>query len=236
MKRMDIKAHVALAKSRANFQQPSHLNYSGGFAPMRRNFVAQPAFQNATGAAAMSSPGGAVKRSMPYIINITNGSTAAQSNVDVLGANQYLFNTGLQANGDLVIGSITISSGVPNISYRDLLATSQTNPFTVGQTYISSQATPAQVQEVFTVTTKDPNGSLLQVPISPAIDPYQQQSGILVDDTPYRIDGNTKLTISQVLGSAVVQVRFFPADNINPGRALAGQPVGQSFADPGLIR
>ena len=54
--------------------------------------------------------GGNVQTSQPYIVNVTSTSGSAVSNFEILGSYQYINNAGFTAGGDLVIGSITISS------------------------------------------------------------------------------------------------------------------------------
>lgn len=205
-----------------------HLN----FVDSKRGFVAQPGL-NATGAGAGSTA--SVKKSMPYAVTVTSVSASAVSDFDVLGSYEYINNAGFTAGGDLVIGSITISSAIPGVTYRELLYQAQNNPFTVGQTYLSC-ATAGQVTTVFTVKTKDANGTQVNIPIVPVIDPYQQQSTTLVVDQEYRIDGYTKLTFSTILANAALTIRWYPSDNINPARALSGSPTGRAFGDPNIIR
>lgn len=192
-------------------------------------FASQPGF-NATGG------GGDVKKSQPYAITVSSASGAAHADFDVLGAYQYINNSGFTAAGSLVVGSVTISSAIPNVSYRELLYQTMNNPFTVGMTYLSCSSPVAQVDEIFTITTKDANGTLLSIPIVPSTDPYQNISGINVVNQEFRIDGYTKLTFARILAGAVLIVRLFPADNINPARALSGASTTKSYGNPGVIR
>jgi hypothetical protein len=175
--------------------------------------------------------GGSVQTSQPYIVNITSTSGSAVSNFEVLGSYQYINNAGFNTGGDLVIGSITISSGIPDINYREMLYQFMNNPYSVGLTYIQS-ATANQVLETLSVNTKDANGNLAQKTLVPTIDPYQQQTTIIAMKYAYRIDGFTKIIIRQVLANATVKLYFYPADNINLARALGGQPVSRQFGTP----
>jgi hypothetical protein len=177
------------------------------------------------------SMGGSVQTSQPYIVNITSTSGSAVSNFEVLGSYQYINNAGFTTGGDLVIGSITISSGIPDINYREMLYQFMNNPYSVGLTYIQS-ATANQVLETLSVNTKDANGNLAQKTLVPTIDPYQQQTTIIAMKYAYRIDGFTKIIIRQVLANATVKLYFYPADNINLARALGGQPVSRQFGTP----
>jgi len=175
--------------------------------------------------------GGNVQTSQPYIIDITSASGSAVSNFEVLGSYQYINNAGFQANGDLVIGSITISSGISDVNYREMLYQFMNNPYSVGLTYIQS-ATANQVLETISVNTRDSNGNLAQKTLVPTIDPYQQQTNIIAMKYAYRIDGFTKLIIRQVLANATVKLYFYPADNINLARALGGNSVSRQFGTP----
>ena len=175
--------------------------------------------------------GGNVQTSQPYILDITSTSGSAVSNFEVLGSYQYINNAGFQTNGDLVIGSITISSGISDVNYREMLYQFMNNPYSVGLTYIQS-ATANQVLETLSVNTKDANGNLAQKTLVPTIDPYQQQTNIIAMKYAYRIDGFTKIIIRQVLANATVKLYFYPADNINLARALGGQSVSRQFGTP----
>jgi hypothetical protein len=84
------------------------------------------------------SMGGDIQTSQPYIINVTSTSGSAVANFDVLGSYQYINNAGFTTAGNLVIGSVTISSGIPNISYQEMLYQFMNNPYSVGLTYIQS--------------------------------------------------------------------------------------------------
>lgn len=175
--------------------------------------------------------GGNVQTSQPYIVTVTSTSGSAVSNFEVLGSYQYINNAGFTAGGDLVIGSITISSGISDVTYREMLYQFMNNPYSVGLTYLQS-ATANQVLETLSVNTRDANGNLAQKTLVPTIDPYQQQTTIIAMKYAYRIDGFTKIIIRQVLANATVKLYFYPADNINLARALGGQSVSRQFGTP----
>jgi hypothetical protein len=171
-----------------------------------------------------------IQTSQPYIINVTSTSGSAVANFNVLGSYQFINSTGF-TNGSLVVGSITISSGIPDITYQEMLYQFMNNPYSVGLTYIQS-ATANQVLQTLSVNTRDANGNLAQKTLVPTIDPYQQQTNIIAMKYAYRIDGFTKIIIAQVLANATVSLYFYPADNINLARALGGQPVSRQFGTP----
>ena len=175
--------------------------------------------------------GGNVQTSQPYIVNVVSTSGSAVSNFEILGSYQYINNAGFTAGGDLVIGSITISSGISDVTYQEMLYQFMNNPYSVGLTYLQS-ATANQVLETLSVNTRDANGNLAQKTLVPTIDPYQQQTTIIAMKYAYRIDGFTKLVIRQVLANSTVKLYFYPADNINLARALGGNSVSRQFGTP----
>jgi hypothetical protein len=173
-------------------------------------------------------------RSQPYIINVANASNAAVT-IDVFGAYIYLNNAGFSA-GSLTVSNVTISSGLSNTTYYNLLNQSSISPFTVGSTLISSVAgTASQVLQPLSLTTQDANGNQAVKILTPTIDPYQNQAGVIELKQPFRIDGFTKLTFT-VYASSTVQFQFYPADSINIARGLGGKPVSKQFANPQIIR
>jgi hypothetical protein len=220
----NVRKYLASAQNRA---MESFAN-ADGFIDDDLSFTGDDFFRNAEGM------GGSAPTSQPYIVDITSTSGSAVSNFEVLGSYQYINNAGFQTNGDLVIGSITISSGISDVSYREMLYQFMNQPYSVGLTYIQS-ATANQILETVSVNTKDANGNLAQKTLSPIIDPYQQQSTVVAMKYAYRIDGFTKLIIRQILANATVKLYFFPADNINISRALAGQSVARQFGNPNVI-
>jgi hypothetical protein len=70
----------------------------------------------------------------------------------------------------------------------------------------------------------------------PTIDPYQQQTDIIAMKYGYRIDGFTKIVIRQVLANATLKLYFYPSDNINLSRGLAGRPVSRQYGNPGIVK
>lgn len=173
-------------------------------------------------------------RSQPYILTVSNASASAVS-VDIFGAYIYLNNAGF-SSGSLTVSSVTISSGLSNTTYYNLLNQSSVSPFTIGSTLISSvNGTTSQVLQPLTLTTQDANGNVATKILTPTIDPYQQQSGVIELKQAFRIDGFTKLTV-QMFATTSVQFQFYPADTINIARGLSGAPVSKQYGNPKIIR
>jgi len=189
---------------------------------------------DAAAAPAMAPVAAGMMRSQPYIITVSNASNAAV-NVDVFGAYIFLNNTGF-SNGSLTVNNVTITSNLSNTTYFNLLNQSSVSPFTIGSTLISSvNGTTSQVLQPITLTTQDANGNQAVKILTPVIDPYQLQSGVIELKQAFRIDGFTKLTFS-IFASSSVQFQFYPADTINIARGLAGNPVSKQYGSPKIIR
>jgi hypothetical protein len=186
--------------------------------------------------AAEAAPAAApsVMRSQPYIITVSNASNAAVT-IDVFGAYIYLNNAGF-SGGSLTVSNVTITSNLSNVTYYNLLNQSSFSPFTIGSTLISSvNGTASQVLQPITLTTQDANGNQAVKILTPVVDPYQNQSGIVDLKQPFRIDGFTKLTFS-IFASSSVQFQFYPSDTINVARGLGGSPVSKQYGSPKIIR
>lgn len=198
-------------------------------------FTGAEDFFGADAAAPAAAPVAAgMMRSQPYIITVSNASNAAVS-VDVFGAYIYLNNSGF-SSGSLTVNNVTITSNLSNTTYYNLLNQSSVSPFTIGSTLISSvNGTTSQVLQPITLTTQDANGNQAVKILTPVIDPYQQQSGVIELKQAFRIDGFTKLTFT-MYASTSVQFQFYPSDNINIARGLGGNPVSKQYGSPKIIR
>ena len=206
-----------------------------GFIDESMYFTApETGFFSADGDAAPQMQAAQVLRSQPYIITVSNASNAAVS-VDVFGAYIYLNNTGFSCVS-LTVSNVTITSNLSNVTYYNLLNQSSFSPFTIGSTLISSvNGIASQVLQPITLTTQDANGNQAVKILTPVIDPYQNQSGVIELKQPFRIDGFTKLSFS-IYASTSVQFQFYPSDNINVARGLAGDPVSKQYGSPKIIR
>ncbi len=220
----NIRKYLADARANAN---ENYSNMSGGFVDD----------SNFTGDGFFGANGGGVSAptSQPYIINVTSTDPANSGEFAVLGSYEFINNAGFTAGGDLVVGLITISSGISGINYREMLYQFMQNPFSVGLTYLQS-ATANQVLETLAINTRDANGNEAQKTLVPTIDPYQQQSTIVAMRYGYRIDGFTKVIVSNILANATVKLYFYPSDNINLARGLSGRPVSEAFGNPGIVK
>lgn len=231
-----------------NFANESYLN-ADGFIDDDLQFTGADDFFNADGMP-MPQAQASVPTSQPYIITVSNASATAVSNFDVLGSYQYInaatmpstpsATTAFTAGSLVATGAgfvITVSSGISNVTYQQFLYQTMNSPFSVGLTYIQSiGGSQAQITQPLTLNTQDANGNQALKALIVTIDPYQQQTGVVAVKQLYRIDGYTKLTIATVLPSVVFQIQFYPADNINLSRGLAGRPASRQFGNPQIVK
>jgi hypothetical protein len=191
----------------------------------------KPAGWNANGTA------NAMPSSKPFLLQISNASAAAVSNFAVFGANLYL--TGAagggtwSSNGNFTLNGVTISVVSGGLNYQQFLSASQQKPFTIGCVYLKSIAgSTDQVNDTYQLASVSQSGQTYSEPITPFIDPYQQQNNITVENTLFNIDGLTTLTWQTIYASAVFSLRLFPAQQIDPTQVLNGQSAGQVNGAP----
>jgi hypothetical protein len=225
----------------------NYMNYAGVQSGAAAGYGMVGARQLMADGAGMNAP-----QSQPYIIQISNASSTAVSNFDILGAYTYLgaspalmgttpaTTSNTFSTGNFVVAGasfqITVSSSISNVTYQQFLYQSMNQPFNVGLTYIETvgNTTAAQITTALTLNTQDANGNQMLRTIVPTIDPYQQQSTIVAIKQLYAIDGFTKLTFATIFASAVFRVHFYPAANINLASGLQGAPVAQSYTNPNI--
>jgi hypothetical protein len=221
----NVRKYLADAQNRAN----ESFSNADGFIDQDLSFTGDDFFGADGNMGGMQS----VQQSQPYIVVVTSTSGADVSNFDILGSYQYINNTNFNTSGNLVIGSITISSGIAGVTYREMLWQFQNNVFSVGLTYMQSTVA-AQILSSVAVNTRDANGNTAQKSLIPIIDPYQQQTNVVALKTPFRIDGFTKLVIQNVSATSTTKFYFYPADNVNLARALGGSAVSKQFGSPNV--
>ena len=189
--------------------------YADGAAPLPVTAVAQTTTQG---------------KSQPYIITLQNTTGSAVSSVVIFSAYTALYSTNFG-----ISTSIVVSSGIPNTTYQQLLGQSQLKPFSVGMTYIQSSTT-GQILQALSLTTRDANGNTSTQPLVPVVDPYQNQTDSVTLVHPFIIDAFTSITINSVAANCTVNFYFYPQENVNQARALAGNHVPTASGAPGIIK
>jgi len=170
-----------------------------------------------------------LRKSAPYIVQVVNSGGATISNVDIGDsyANRTVSNFG---QSDF----IAITSTVQNISYANVLANSENEPFIVGATMVISSVA-GQLDTPMVVTHRNANGERKDFTISPTPDPYQSQTDRVVDFTEYIFDGFTRLRLSRVL-SGTMAVRFYLKNKFSATQEVAGRESLISYGSPGIIK
>jgi len=169
--------------------------------------------------------------SLPYIIRIANSTASAVSNVIVLDSYTNMADTNNFGNPV----AIALSINNPNTSYVQFLRQMASQPFEVGEIYITSTTT-AQVIETITVRHQDSDGTRLDKVLTPIRDPFQFQNGAITHQYRHMIDGFTRYTINQILASATLDIYLYPSKKVNPSRIVKGKPSVKRYGNPGVIR
>jgi hypothetical protein len=150
------------------------------------------------------------KTSMPYIVIIENTTNKIIENVSLFfgnSQNELAFNS----EGNYVENGLIISSGVPDVTYNHIVKNFITNKFNIGLTYIQC-VNANQILEKFTYKHQNPNGVFHGRVITPTIDPYQQQTNIVVVKTEYTLDGDTEIILHKVHPKTIVRMYFYPTE------------------------
>ena len=149
----------------------------------------------------------------PYILNISNNTSETIKDFKIISFLEYQNSEYLDKEGNLFIkkdkGEISIKSGIPNISYKDILFQFMAQPFQVGLTYIMS-SNQEQIIKLIQINTKDANGNEAYRTLVPTIDPYQQQTNIVAIKKNYGIDMFTNLIYSEILPLTQFNIYFYP--------------------------
>jgi hypothetical protein len=190
---------------------------------------------------------GSAPTSSPYVITVTATSAlAAATTIQLFFANGTLNGaSGLFVGGNwyplatsaTALGAITVTSGLPNVTYQQLVVQSQQKPFTVGCTQLIAAAgtnAALQVTSPMSFTEFYADGKNVSSPLIFIYDQYQQQTTITTNTLAYTIDGNAGLLFTQQLTSvtAVTNVYLYPQTQVSITGALNGSPVVQSNSAP----
>lgn len=226
---MDLRKYFSEAQEEANenFFNADGWDDDYDFADEDYDFdgFADDEFDMAVGSA--SAP-----TSQPYIVSITNTNTTTAFPCTILGAYSTLAYSSPNWQNS---AAISISMGIAGVTYQEFLYQSMNKSFVVGQTYYQS-STANQVLETLTLIQKDVNGNESQKTLVPTIDPYQQQSTIVVVKFSYKIDGFTAIVLSSVLASAVVKIYFYPSETVSTARTLTGRRAVRGYGNPRLVK
>lgn len=212
-----------------NLLEPSSGMYGSMQGAIPANYVA-PQYYGVDAGQPVIAPSRAIpaKQPTPYQVNVTN-TTAGTLTVTLFGLNTYL----LTPNFGTSVG-VTVTPAQSNVSYLELLQQSASQPFETSLIRIQT-SNPSQITQILTLTSKDANGQLCQIPIitQSYFSANQFQSTILDVPYPVKIDGSTYLTFP-ILGNTTATYTFFPAEKVNIARNLGGGSQQQVYSAPAV--
>jgi hypothetical protein len=143
---------------------------------------------------------GGKSTSLPYIVTVTNGTTANKTNVPIFYANNYFGNSASLPAG--------VTYDVTNYaSYNALLGQTMYKKFKIGKTYWTSSSSTQVTNITFKVINRDADGRELSTPIVPVLDKYAQQNTVNDSNTAYIVDGNTEVRLSTLYASQSITIQ-----------------------------
>lgn len=180
----------------------------------------------------------------PLIINVTNGTTSDISNVTLFDANNVVGNTStgtlMQSPNWQNPAGVTISSGVTNIDYQQMLVNSQTTPASYRLMRLIC-STAAQLTQTMTISIVNPaTGDKNTSNYYPDQDEYQTLTNIV--SMPLRntfvLNGMNSIIISVLKASATLTIKLFPNAQFNPSEQHLGvvQRPMPTFGNPNVSR
>ena len=225
---MDYNKYFAQANEEAN---ETYLNY-GGYPSVDADF--DDYVEAAGGSQMLNQTGGmgGAPTSQPYIITVSNTTTNAITSNIIGKAYANITATTPTANG--VKTGMTYTMGISGTTYLEFLYQQLNKPFIVGLTYVDAND-QSQALKTLQLKVRDTNGNVQERTIVPTIDPYQQQTNILAVRQSFRWDGFTSIAVD-VNASASVTFYFYPSENVNLTRGLAGQSVARGYGNPNVVR
>lgn len=203
----------------------NYSNYDGGWNNMADEYDYFDDYDYAGGNCAS---GGDAKSSLPFIINVANSTTSDVTGVVILGANANLYNATNYGNP----AAITITMDNGDITYTEFLESIKSQPFKVGLMYLQSSNTSQPYKQI-TITFREPNGRKVTLPVTPALDPMQQQATVTVVRHKFPVNAFTELSTT-ILGSATLTLRLYPMEQLDIARGLEGRSVAKPFTKPRL--
>jgi len=168
------------------------------------------------------------KASLPFIVNVENTTAADVASVNILGSNSNLFGATNFGNPAAIV--ITMDNG--DVTYTEFLESIKSEPFKVGLLYLQSANTSQPFKQI-TIEYREPNGRKVTLPVTPALDPMQQQSTVTIVRHQFPVNAFTKLQTT-ILASATLTLRLYPSEQLDISRGLIGRSVAKDYSRPRL--
>ena len=169
------------------------------------------------------------KASLPFNINIQNTTSTDVQNVIILNANATTA-AGVTNFGNVADIIITMDNGA--ITYGQFLESIKSEPFKVGLIYLQS-SNANQPYKSLTIGYTEANGRTVTLPVTPRVDPMQNQSGVTIVRYQFPINSWTSITTT-ILGSATLSLAIYPSTQLDTARALSGRSVAKDYTKPNL--
>ncbi len=166
-------------------------------------------------------------KSKPLVFTVANTTTNNITDVAILDAN-----TNFKAEDNGLATGITVTYNIPGKSYSDLLGMLIATPMAIAMTRFSS-SNSSQLEAPFTIETSDMFGDEAKNTVIPTANEFAQNSAIVVDTTPYILNGQTKITISTMYANASCSWRIYPDAVASSINALKQNTV-KKFANPNI--
>ena len=161
------------------------------------------------------------------IFTVANTTTTDITDVEILDAN-----TNFKADGNGLVAGVTVTYNIPGKSYSDLLGMLISTPMEVAMTRLKSSNT-SQLEAPFTLETSDMFGRTVQDVVTPTANEFAQNTTIVVDETGYILNGQTKITISTLYASASCTWRMYPKVVASSVNALQSN-TARKFVNPNI--
>ncbi len=184
---------------------------------------------NATGAQVRAyAASQRVDVSRPYIINVANGNAFL--------TNYLLFGSAANrtAAGFNEPAGITVTYGLAGYTYAQLLADSESKPFTIGRIRLDDTTAGGAVANLtapITVSKTSSEGTLFQSPLTPYQALNQFITSAIEIPCNFEVDSDTQLQGSLIATSSV-RVSIFPAARASQTRQLNGKPEMKDLGRP----
>lgn len=164
---------------------------------------------------------------VPYILQVRNANATTAGKVVLFNYDEFAFSdtpeeqnlSGVPTPG----GDIRISSLISNISYRQILSNTKTEPFTTAMIKMES-AGGAGLTQVLQITVTDPTGKVVSNPLYTGTyrNEYQMNNNILtIYPFVFKFDSKTKVEAT-IPASTTITFSFFLANKLAPSNTLIG--------------
>ena len=164
-----------------------------------------------------------------YIIQVVSSKGGSTTAVEI--GDSFTNRVASNFNQD---ADIAITSTISGVTYQEFLAQSEAQPFIVGRTMIISTSS-GQIERSVGIRHRNVNGDLVQRVIAPLVDPYQNQTDRIIDDTEYIFDGMTLFNF-RIDALATVTIRLYLLSKFAASQIIAGRPAVQKYKPPHLIK